>query len=191
MGSGDQPPRSHALLFDNRQPARRRTLRKATMPKLDEYDLKILRVLQQDGRITKLKLAEAVNLSPSPTWERLRKLEAAGIITGYSARLDVRKVAPITTVMVEVVLKRHQRADFEHFESTIQQMPEVVECMATGGGLDYMMRVVTTDVDSYQRFMDRLLESDIGIDRYFSYIVTKPVKEGAGPSLDALLEKLS
>ncbi|TVM35904.1 Lrp/AsnC family transcriptional regulator [Oceanidesulfovibrio marinus] len=161
------------------------------MPKLDEYDLKILRVLQQDGRITKLKLAEAVNLSPSPTWERLRKLEEAGIITGYSARLDVRKIAPITTVMVEVVLKRHQREDFEHFESAIQKMPEVVECMATGGGLDYMMRVVTTDVDSYQRFMDRLLESDIGIDRYFSYIVTKPVKKSAGPSLDALLEKLS
>lgn len=159
------------------------------MPKLDAYDWKILATLQADGRITKVKLAEAVGLSPSPTWERLRRLEEAGVISGYHARVDVKRLASITTVMVEVMLKRHQSEDFKRFELAVAEMDEVVACWATGGGLDYMMQVVAPDVDAYQRFMDRLLESDIGVDRYFSYIVTKPVKEACGPSLTALAEK--
>lgn len=161
------------------------------MLKLDTYDLKILKVLQEDGRITKVKLAEAVNLSPSPTWERLRRLEESGIISGYHASIDSRQVAPITTVMVEVVLRHHQSEDFKRFEDEIRQAPEVVECLATGGGIDYLMRVTVRDVDTYQRFMDRLLERDIGIDRYFSYVVTKPVKEYSGVPISLLAEKSS
>lgn len=154
--------------------------------RLDAYDKRIIEVLQQDGRITKVKLAEAVHLSPSSTWERLRRLEAAGVITGYQARLDLRRIAPATTVMVEIILKRHRSDDFKRFEDAVQEMPEVTGCWATGGGLDYMMQVVAPDVDAYQRFMDGLLESDVGVDRYFSYIVTKPVKEAATPSVEAL-----
>jgi Lrp/AsnC family transcriptional regulator of ectoine degradation len=159
------------------------------MSKLDALDLKILDILQREGRISKVRLAEAVNLSPSPTWERLRRLEAAGIISGYHARIDARKLAAATTVMVEVTLTHHQSADFERFEAAVRETPEIVECHATGGGVDYVMKVVTRDVESYQRLIDGLLERQVGIDRYFSYVVTKPVKEGDALPLSVLTEK--
>lgn len=159
--------------------------------RLDDYDKRIIEVLQRDGRITKVKLAEAVHLSPSSTWERVRRLEEAGVITGYHARVDVRRISPSTTVMVEITLKRHHSDDFKRFEAAVQDMPEVTGCWATGGGLDYMMQVMAPDVDAYQRFMDRLLESDVGVDRYFSYIVTKPVKQDTTPCLKTLTEKTS
>lgn len=159
--------------------------------KLDDYDKRIIEVLQKDGRITKVKLAEAVHLSPSSTWERVRRLEEAGVIAGYHARLDPRRIASCTMVMVEIMLKRHHSDDFKRFEEAVRTMPEVTGCWATGGGLDYMMQVVASDVDAYQRFMDELLESDMGVDRYFSYIVTKPVKQEQAVSLAVLTEKTS
>ena len=92
--------------------------------KLDRYDLAILQKLQQEGRITKVALAEAVNLSSSPCWERLRRLEDAGYITGYQANLNLRKLAPVTEVMVEVSLANHQAADFKRFETAILEVSE-------------------------------------------------------------------
>ena len=80
----------------------------ATTPRLDSYDIAILKELQRNGRMTKVALAEAVNLSPSPCWERLKKLEGAGFITGYRAQVDIRKIAPVTEVLVEVILDGHR-----------------------------------------------------------------------------------
>ncbi|GLQ56474.1 Lrp/AsnC family transcriptional regulator [Devosia nitrariae] len=154
---------------------------------LDSYDRAILKALQRDGRITKAGLAERVNLTPSPVWERLKRLEASGVIAGYAARLSLKKLAPVTTVMVEVVLKQHRAADFERFESRIRATPEVIDCQATGGGIDYVMKVVVRDIDAYQRLMDDLLESGLQIERYYSYVVTKSVKDNAELPLDALL----
>jgi len=154
---------------------------------LDGYDRAILRTLQRDGRITKARLAEQVNLTPSPLWERLRRLEKSGVITGYSARLSLKKLAPVTTVMVELVLKQHRAADFERFEMRVRETPEIVDCQATGGGVDYIMKIVVRDIDAYQRLMDELLKDDLQIERYFSYVVTKPVKENAELPLDTLL----
>lgn len=155
--------------------------------RLDAVDLKILAVLQRDGRITKVGLAEAVNLSPSPCWERLKRLEQAGLIKGYQAQLDLARVAPVTEVLVEVTLEHHRQEDFARFEQAMQETPEVLDCWATGGGLDYLLRVVTADVDGYQRLIDRLLEAEIGIDRYFTYIVTRPVKSQAPLPVETLL----
>jgi Lrp/AsnC family transcriptional regulator, regulator of ectoine-degradation genes len=157
------------------------------MLKLDKYDLAILRMLQENGRITKVALAQAVNLSPSPCWERLRRLEEAGYITGYRANVNLRKLAPLTEVIVEVTLANHRAADFERFETAIQSIPEIVDCSATGGGIDYVMKLIVPDVNGYQQLMDRLLDAGIGIDRYFGYIVTKPVKS-IPPSLDDLIK---
>jgi len=159
------------------------------MIKLDAQDLKILEILQRDGRISKVQLAAAINLSPSPAWERLRRLEKAGIITGYHARIDPRKLSAAITVMVEVTLTHHQGADFERFEKAVCDVPEIVECHATGGGVDYLMKVMAKDMEGYQNLMDRLLEADIGIGRYFSYVVTKPVKDGGGMPLGVLTEE--
>ncbi|MDF0600311.1 Lrp/AsnC family transcriptional regulator [Psychromarinibacter sp. C21-152] len=153
----------------------------ARQPKLDGYDMAILRELQVNGRMTKVALAEAVNLSPSPCWERLKKLEAAGYITGYRAMVDVRRIAPATEVLVEIVLSGHRAEDFRRFEEAMTAAREVRTCWALGGGVDYMLRLVVADVDAYQRLMDRLLDAGLGIERYYGYIVTKPVKDGPDP----------
>jgi len=145
--------------------------------KLDSIDLKILDAVQRDGRITKLALAERVGLSATPAWLRLRKLEEAGIISGYHASVDLRLVVPITTVLVQVTLGSHRQADFDRFERAIRDVEQVVACWAVGGGIDYMLKIVTRDIDAYQRLIDALLAREIGIDRYFTYVVTRAVKD--------------
>ncbi|MGX9176849.1 Lrp/AsnC family transcriptional regulator [Mesorhizobium sp. BHbdii] len=145
--------------------------------KLDQIDLKILDVVQRDGRITKLALADKVGLSPTPCWMRLRKLEKAGIVAGYHAKVAMRAVAPVATVLMEVTLASHRQADFDRFERVIRDVPEIVACWSVGGGVDYLLKVMARDIDAYQRLVDVLLEREIGIDRYFTYIVTKTVKE--------------
>jgi len=144
--------------------------------KLDKIDLKILTVLQRDGRMTKLRLAEAVNLSPTACWERLSRLEKSGVIAGYTVRIDTTKLSRQTTVMVEITLKSHQQADFQRFEAAILKEPTIISCDATGGGVDYILKVVSDDIDAYQRLIDRLLTLELGIERYFTYVVTKSVK---------------
>lgn len=144
--------------------------------KLDPIDMKIVAALQRDGRMTKLKLAEAVALSPAACWERLRRLESGGVIRGYTAIVDLEPDAPRTTVIVEISLKSHQQVDFQRFEAAVAKEPAVIACDATGGGIDYIMRVVVPDIDSYQRLIDRLLEPAIGIERYYSYVVTKSIQ---------------
>ncbi len=155
--------------------------------RLDAADLRILDVLQREGRITKLDLARRVNLSPTPCWERMHRLERAGIIAGYGARLRLAHVAPSTTVLVEVTLRRHRQADFTRFEDAVRAEPEVVACDATGGGIDYVLRVVTRDVARYQTLIERLLDGPPGIESYTTYVVTKPVKEAAPLPLARLL----
>jgi Lrp/AsnC family transcriptional regulator of ectoine degradation len=144
--------------------------------KLDRYDLAILRILARDGRITKSKLAEEVNLSISPAWERVRKLEECGLIRGYRADIDWAAAFRGSRIVVEVTLARHTAHDMRRFEERIAAAPEVTQCYATGGGVDYVMHVMSRDIDHYQRFVDALLMEDLGIERYFTYIVTKVVK---------------
>ena len=148
-----------------------------TSLRLDAIDLRILDAIQRDGRITKLKLAEQVGLSPTPCWMRLRKLEKAGIVAGYHARIAMRAVAPVATVLMEVTLGNHRQADFDRFERAIRDIPEIVACWSVGGGVDYVLKVMARDIDAYQRLVDALLQREIGIDRYFTYIVTKTVKD--------------
>lgn len=144
--------------------------------RLDNYDLKILRILQQNGRITKSGLAEAINLSVTPCWERVKRLEDSGIILGYSARINTEILFKQSTVLVEISLKKHNLEAFKRFESTMQECPLVTECYATGGGIDYLLKVVAMDIDQYQRLIDEWLQADIGIERYFTLIVTKMIK---------------
>ncbi|MBB4566912.1 Lrp/AsnC family transcriptional regulator [Rhizobium leucaenae] len=145
--------------------------------KLDAIDLRILDAIQRDGRITKLALAEKVGLSPTPCWLRLRKLEKAGIIAGYHAHLAPRRLAAVASVMVELTLANHRQSDFERFERAISSIPEIIACWSVGGGVDYILKIMTPTIDAYQRLIDGLLDRDLGIERYFTYIVTKTVKE--------------
>lgn len=146
------------------------------MLKLDDRDLKILGILREEGRISKAELARRVNLSAAPCWERLRRLEDAGIVTGYRAEVALKKIAPHIVVFMAAELEQHRTEDFQSFERAVARHDEIVACWAVGGGFDYILQVVTRDVDSYQRLVDNLLESRVGLTRYFTYIVTKPVK---------------
>jgi Lrp/AsnC family transcriptional regulator of ectoine degradation len=147
------------------------------MTKLDRIDLRILSVLQKHGRITKQKLANEVNLSVSPCWVRLKRLEEAGIINGYHAEVQLEKLANFSTVLVEITLKHHAAEDFQRFENAMIDAPYVIDCYATGGGVDYVLKIIAHDIDHYQTLIDDMLERNIGIDRYFTYIVTKAVKQ--------------
>ncbi|WP_321796094.1 Lrp/AsnC family transcriptional regulator [Caballeronia sp. J97] len=147
------------------------------MLKLDRFDIAILKALARDGRMTKSRLAAEIHLSISPAWERVRRLEAAGVIRGYRASLDWTRVVQTGRIIVEITLSRHTAADLQRFEDRVRRSPEVTQCDATGGGLDYVMHVVSRDIDHYQRFMDCLLTEGLGIERYFTYVVTKVVKE--------------
>lgn len=149
--------------------------------RLDARDLDILRVLSAEGRITKADLAERVGLSASPCWERLKKLEQAGIIEGYNARINLKKLGPNVTVFVAAELADHTPASFRAFEDSVQRYPEITACWALGGGFDYLLQIVTTDIDAYQRLIDQMLDQRIGLARYFTYIVTKPVKAPGAP----------
>ncbi|SIO42103.1 Lrp/AsnC family transcriptional regulator [Paraburkholderia phenazinium] len=144
--------------------------------KLDRYDLAILRILSQDGRMTKSHLAEEINLSVSPAWERVRRLEESGIIRGYRADVDWLRAFEGSRVIVEVTLARHTAPDMRRFEERIAGASEVLQCHATGGGVDYVMHVMSRNIDHYQRFIDALLTEELGIEKYFTYIVTKEVK---------------
>lgn len=157
--------------------------------KLDAYDVRILAALQRDGRMTKLRLAEEIGLSPSPCWERMRRLEKAGLIRGYHAAIDHERILHTATILVEITLRSHQAADFQRFQDTIAEVPEIVECYATGGGIDYLLKVIALDIDHYQRVIDGLLAAEIGIDRYFTYIVTREIKRSSGLPLGYLLAR--
>ncbi|MFC4299174.1 MAG: Lrp/AsnC family transcriptional regulator [Castellaniella sp.] len=149
------------------------------MIKLDRYDLLILKTLADHGRITKSELARIVCLSVSPTWERVRRLESVGLISAYRAVIDWNKAFPGCQVIVQISLDRHTAYDMQRFERRVTELPEITQCYATGGGVDYFMHVRARDIDHYQRFIDALLEENIGIDRYFTYIVTKMIKTKA------------
>lgn len=159
------------------------------MIKLDNLDLKILAALQNEGRMTKVKLAEIVNLSISPCWERLKRLEQAGIISGYRADIDIDKLFRPTQVWVEVALQHHRREDFARFEDYVENVSEIIECWALGGSIDYIMRVISPHMEGYQNLMERLLDASIGIDRYVTLVVTKPVKRNGVLPIESLMNE--
>ena len=157
------------------------------MLKLDARDIDILRVLSRDGRLAKADLARRVNLSPAACWQRLKRLEDAGVISGYRADISLKHIAASVTVFVVVELENHRAEAFQTFERVVRAREEVIACWALGGGFDYLMQVVARDIEAYQDLIDGLLDQRVGLARYYSYIVTKPVKSGGAPPLDVLL----
>lgn len=154
---------------------------------LDDRDIAILSILTREGRISKADLARRVNLSPTPCWQRLNRMEEAGLIRGYRAEVALARLAQHVVVFVTIELESHRAESFQTFERAVARIDEITFCWALGGGYDYLMQVITRDVASYQGLMDTLLESRAGVKRYFSYIVTKDVKSAA-PPLAALLD---
>ncbi len=141
--------------------------------KLDQIDINILAKLASDGRISNVGLSEAVGLSPSPCLQRVKRLEASGIIRGYGAQIELKHVAETVTVFTEVTLVDHRRENFTKFEAGIRTVPELLECHLVSGGYDYLLRFIVRSINHYQGMMETLLDRNIGISKYFSYIVIK------------------
>lgn len=142
-------------------------------PKLDRIDLKILANLQRAGRISNVELSDAVGLSPSPCLTRVKRLETAGYITGYGAYVNLNKLGEFLTIFTEVTLAEHRRGDFSRFEARISKVDEILECHLVSGGYDYLLKFVARGVSHYQELIEEMLESDYGIEKYFSYVVIK------------------
>ena len=131
-------------------------------------------------------MAERVGLSPTPCWERLKKLEKVGVIESYRANINLRKLGPHVTIFVAAELNDHTAASFQTFEAAMQRYDEVTACWALGGGFDYILQIVTRDIDAYQRLIDAMLDARIGLARYFTYVVTKPVKGSGMPPISLI-----
>ena len=122
--------------------------------KLDRYDQHILEVLQQDGRLNNQDLADRIGLSPSPCLRRVRALEESGLIVGYRALLDAKKLGLTLMALIHISMDRHTPDRFANFEATVSVLPEVLECLLiTGQDADYQLKVLVRDMDHYQALL--------------------------------------
>ena len=118
---------------------------------LDRYDRQILELLQQDGRISNQDLTDRIGLSPSPCLRRVRTLEEAGLITGYRAMLDAKKLGLSLMALIGISMDQHTPERFANLEASIAEIPEILECLLiTGQQSDYQLKVVVRDMDAYQ-----------------------------------------
>jgi len=152
-----------------------------TKLQLDAIDRRILAVLADDGRISWRDLGEAVNLSLTPVLRRVKRLEEAGIITGYGARLDEQKLGGALSVFVSVSLERQSEEALEIFQRAIARAPEVMSCFLMTGNADFLLRVIAEDIPAYQRFMNDVLTRIPGIARIQSSFALKAVVQRAAP----------
>ncbi|SKC77305.1 Lrp/AsnC ligand binding domain-containing protein [Pseudoxanthomonas indica] len=143
---------------------------------LDRTDRRILGLLQQDGRMTNLALAEAVHLSPTATLERVRRLTAAGFILGYRARLNPELLGAGMLVFVEVLLDRTTPHILEEFKQAVQDRPEIMECHLVAGGFDYLIKVRAADMSDYRDLAGRVLWGLPGVRETRTYAVMEEVK---------------
>ncbi|MBX3609534.1 MAG: Lrp/AsnC ligand binding domain-containing protein [Hydrogenophaga sp.] len=146
---------------------------------LDRIDLKILRLLQEDGRLSNLKLAEQVGLSPTAVLARTQRLQRDGIIAGYEARLDPHKLGRGMLVFVEVLLDRTTPNVFDAFKAAVQVRDEILECHMVAGGFDYLLKTRMADMDAYREFAGRVLWQLPGVRETRTYAVMEEVKHSA------------
>lgn len=145
-------------------------------PDLDRIDRKILSILQQDGRIANLKLAEAVALSPTAVLARVQRLTRDGFILGYEARLNPLKLGAGMLVFVEVLLDRTTPNVFDQFKAAVQVHPEIMECHMVAGGFDYLLKTRSADMNAYRVFAGNVLWQLPGVRETRTYAVMEEVK---------------
>lgn len=142
----------------------------------DRIDLRILRVLQNDGRIPNLKLAEAVSLSPTAVLARTQRLQREGYILGYEARLNPLKLGLGMMVFVEVLLDRTTPNVFDEFKAAVQVRDEIMECHMVAGGFDYLLKTRMADMTAYRDFAGKVLWQLPGVRETRTYAVMEEVK---------------
>jgi DNA-binding Lrp family transcriptional regulator len=140
---------------------------------LDRFDLKILAHLEREGRCSNVELADAVGLSQSPCLVRTKRLQDIGVIRGYGADIALERLGNHVTVFSEVTISSHRPFDFRKFEEAVDRHPEIVEWFNVSGGYDYLLKFVAPSVAHFQALMERLLQDDIGIEKFTSRIVLR------------------
>ncbi len=143
---------------------------------IDDIDLRILRCLQDEARLSNVDLAERIGLTPAPCLRRVRALEHAGVIRGYAALVDPSAVQLGVTVFVRITLVQQVEKRLETFEAAIRRHPEVMECYLMTGDADYLLRVVVPDVESYERFLETALTRTAGVASIKSSFALRQVK---------------
>ena len=133
--------------------------------RIDRIDLKILRVLQGNGRMSNIELSRQVNLSPAPCLARVRRLEKTGYINGYKAELNAELLGLSLLAYVEITLDRTTPDVFERFKQAVREVPEIEECHMVAGGFDYLVKVRSPDMDTYRKTLG---ETDRDHSRYFT-----------------------
>jgi Lrp/AsnC family leucine-responsive transcriptional regulator len=144
---------------------------------LDRVDRRILQVLQEDGRISNLKLAEAVTLSPTAVLARVQRLTREGYILGYEAKLNPALLGAGLLVFVEVMLDRTTPNVFEQFKAAVLVHPEIMECHMVAGGFDYLLKTRVADMDAYRNFAGTVLWQLPGVRETRTYAVMEEVKD--------------
>jgi len=144
---------------------------------LNRIDRHILRVLQQDGRITYSELASRVGLTTTPCIERVRKLEREGVLQGFTALVDPTALGAGLVVFVQISLQRTSKEVFEEFKEAAQRLPEVQECYLVSGNFDYLIKARVADMNAYRIFLGDTLLSLPGVQDSTSYVVMETVKE--------------
>src|SRR5688572_12292576 len=143
---------------------------------IDRIDARILRVLQEDGRISNLKLAETVHLSPTAVLERVKRLTREGYILGYEARLNPLKLGAGMLVFVEVLLDRTVHDVMDTFKAAVQVRPEILECHLVAGGFDYLLKTRVADMAAYREFIGSVIWTLPGVRETRTYAVMEEVK---------------
>jgi len=143
---------------------------------IDKIDAKILRVLQKDGRISNLKLAEEVHLSPTAVLERVKRLTRDGFILGYEAKLNPVKLGAGLLVFVEILLDRTVHDVMDNFRAAVQVRPEILECHLVAGGFDYLLKTRVADMHAYREFIGSVIWTLPGVRETRTYAVMEEVK---------------
>lgn len=156
---------------------------------IDEIDAKILRQLQQDASMSVADIAQHVGLSSSPCWRRIKRMEDEGIIQRNVAVLNREKLGLGFEVYVEVKLERPTRLNLRNFEKQVKELPEVIECATVTGAVDYVLRIVTTDMHTYDDFLrDKILSMEL-VQTALSRIVIRSVKDTTELPLERIMAK--
>ncbi len=145
--------------------------------KLDKIDRKILDILQRNGKITNAQLSKEVNLSPAPTLERVKKLETSGFIENYYAKLNPPKLGLTVTTFLSIKLSKHNPENTDEFVQRVAEIDEVVECHYITGSSDYLLKVVTRDIQAYQELIQTKIGKIDGIDNMQTMVVLSTPKD--------------
>ena len=149
------------------------------MNTLDRTDVRILEQLQRDGRLSHIELAQRVGLSPTPCTRRVRRMEQAGIIRGYAAILDPKRVGQNVAAYIQIKLERHTDDVIERFRRTLEERPEVVAAHAMTGEMDFLLQVVVPDLDALGQFTLHHLLKLSGVRDVRSSLVLETLKTSA------------